>query len=277
MTTVVWNKPPQEFDLSRGAAHIWRTSLQSGSLCQETLKRYLSPDETIRAERFHFQKDREHFIIARGKLRIILSRYLGIGPEKVSFRYNAFGKPSLASEYRECPLRFNVSHSNEVALYAMAWNRVVGIDIEYMRPISEAREISARFFSLNERRMLDALPADQRLEMFYQFWTRKEAYAKARGDGLSRPLAQFDTSLIPKTRSNLIPIHDKSQNMAHFCLMDINVGGNYAAASVIEGHSVRIEFWDVSEVDAEDDPPEKTTQSAVPGANPNGDNTCAVC
>ena len=157
----------------------------------------LAADEQARAERFHFERDREHFIVARGVLRAILGRYLNRAPERLSFCYGAHGKPALAGEAGADAIRFNVSHSHGVALYAVTRGREVGIDLERIRFDLAVLEIAERFFSRREVATLRTLPTEAQRQAFFRCWTRKEAYIKARGEGLSLPLDQFDVSLAP--------------------------------------------------------------------------------
>ena len=154
-------------------------------------------DERARADRFYFARDREHFIVARGVLREILGCYLKRVPKSLCFCYGSHGKPALAGEFDGEAIRFNVSHSHGVALYAISRGRAVGIDLERIRFDLPVAEIAERFFSKREDAMLRSLPTDVQHQAFFRCWTRKEAYIKARGEGLSLPLDQFDVSLAP--------------------------------------------------------------------------------
>jgi 4'-phosphopantetheinyl transferase len=153
----------------------------------------LAPEELERATRFHFERDRNRFIVARARLREILSSDLNQAPEKIEFFYNAFGKPAL----RDSPIRFNVSHSAAFAAYAIAQDRQTGIDIEQIRADFAEEHIAESFFSPREVEMLRALPLESQTEAFFHCWTRKEAYVKARGAGLSIPLDSFDVEFRP--------------------------------------------------------------------------------
>lgn len=179
--------------------------------------RVLSADERERAARFHFLKDREHFIAARGLLRLLLSRYLDLPPQQLSFSYSPYGKPALAGE-RDCTsLRFNVSHSHGVALYAFTLEREVGVDVEYIRQDVVGESIAEHFFSAQEVTSLRALPAGVQPQAFFNCWTRKEAFIKARGEGLSFPLDQFDVSLVPGEATALISTRNDPQEAAREC------------------------------------------------------------
>lgn len=151
----------------------------------------LSEDERLRAGRFHFDRHRTAFIAARGMLRVILGEHLGVDPQTVEFTCNVHGKPAL----KIGSLHFNVSHSADMAVYAVSRTREVGIDIERINPRFAHDQIPERFFSRAEVNALRALPDSLQTEAFFQIWTRKEAYVKARGLGLSLSLESFDVSL----------------------------------------------------------------------------------
>ncbi len=149
----------------------------------------LSSDERDRASRFHFSRDRDHFIACRSILRIILSEYLKISPPMIEFSYSAHGKPATHG------LHFNVSHSDGLAAFAVSRTREVGIDIERINPEIVAGQIAEQFFSPGEVFALRALPEDRQVNAFFRCWTRKEAYAKACGLGLTLSLAEFEVNL----------------------------------------------------------------------------------
>lgn len=182
-------------ELPSSDVHLFYTSLKQPSAYLESLRKILSSDELAKAERFYFEKDRTSYIAARGMLRKILSHYLAIEPSTIQFQYSPYGKPSVPQA-----IHFNVSHSHERVLYAISQKRVVGIDIEFIRPVQEFWEVAKTYFSKNEVAMLAKIPPQKQLEAFYQLWTRKEAYIKAKGGGLSMPLSSFDVSLGEPTR-----------------------------------------------------------------------------
>ena len=157
----------------------------------------LSPSEQERACRFAFDRDRCRFIVARGKLRQLLGERLKVLPPSVDLVYGAHGKPALAPRCLAPDLRFNVSHSGNVAVYAFAFEREIGIDVEAIRLIRDADDVAARFFSRRENETYFALDEHDRPQGFFNCWTRKEAFIKAIGDGLYHPLERFDVSLAP--------------------------------------------------------------------------------
>jgi 4'-phosphopantetheinyl transferase len=158
----------------------------------------LSKDEQRRADRFAFERDRCRFTVARATLRRLLAQRLGVQPESVELTYGPHGKPALAPACAANDLRFNVSHSEDVAVYAFAHGREVGIDVEAIRTIDNADGIAARFFSRRENATYRALDPQDRPLGFFNCWTRKEAFVKALGAGLSHPLDCFDVSLAPR-------------------------------------------------------------------------------
>ena len=171
------------------------TSLNVGHEAVRASGALLSSAERQRASRFAFALDRRRFTVARAWLRRLLSARLGIRPESIELVYGAHGKPALARRCAASDLRFNVSHADDVAVYAFSSGREIGIDIESIRVIGDAEDIAARFFSRRENEAYRALDPGDRSLGFYNCWTRKEAFVKALGDGLDYPLDRFDVSL----------------------------------------------------------------------------------
>ena len=161
---------------------IWRIRLDVQGEGQD-LRGLLSPEEIQRADQFHFENGRRRFIRARAAMRRILGGYIGIAPRKIAFSYGAVGKPELAAGLEKFGIRFNLSHSGELALLAVTRGLAVGVDVELVNPEFAGREIAERCFSANEARYLLALPVGDRADAFFSIWTRKEAYIKALGAG----------------------------------------------------------------------------------------------
>ena len=238
-----WSAPPQTLILGNDQVHVWRAPLDLPTSRVQHLRRTLATAEMRRADRYHFEKDRQHLIVARGLLRAILSRYVGIEPDQLCFCYGPQGKPQLAGETDKKALCFNVSHSHELVLYTFARGREIGIDLEYMRPDTADVEIAERFFSPREIAALRALPADAQREAFFACWTRKEAYLKARGDGLALDLDQFDVSLVPGEPAALLSTDGDPQEASHWSLQELNPGPGYAAALAVEGQDWQLKCW----------------------------------
>jgi 4'-phosphopantetheinyl transferase len=214
--------------------HLWHQSLTWGFAFIESCSDLLSPDELQRAGRFRFVHDREEFIVCRGTLRILLGYYLNLPPKGLLLGYSEFGRPSLAANPPERDLEFNVSHSGDLALLAFASGRKIGIDVERVRRNFGTSEIAERFFSEAERAALRELPHEQRRQAFFRCWTRKEAFIKALGEGLSHPLDQFDVSLAPATPAALLATRPDAQEAKRWMLWDIRVPNDYAAALAAE-------------------------------------------
>ena len=242
-TVPPWSFTPATLILGSNEVHVWRASLDEPPPHISGFLHTLAADERKRAERFHFQRDREQFITAHGVLRAILGLYLNRAPESLSFRYSSHGKPALACESGGDALRFNMSHSHGVALYAIARDHEIGIDVEFIRCDLEAEQIAERFFSRGEIATLRALPLSLRKCAFFLCWTRKEAYIKARGEGLSIPLDQFDVSLIPGEPAALLSTRPDADEALRWSLQELTLASGYVAAVAVEGHGWSLSCW----------------------------------
>ncbi len=195
----------------------------------------LSPDEENRASRFHFPLDRERFIIARGALRYLLTRYLQLPAREVRFHYGPQGKPTLDPP----SFSFNVSHTQNIAVFAVAAaGRNVGIDVEKAQHDFKVREIAERYFSVSECAELFSLPADLQNQAFFRCWTRKEAYLKASGEGLHTPLDSFSVSLTPSE-----PASFRRGVDSKWQVLDFTAYPNHPAALVYDGSPVQCVFY----------------------------------
>lgn len=241
---ISWRPPPETLMLGSDEVHVWRACLDRDTSYVQSLRQILSADEQARARRSYFEKDRKHFIVARGLLRIILSRYLDMEPSQLHFCYNPNGKPSLGITSDEETLNFNVSHSCGLALYAVTRGREVGIDLERIRADFACEQIAERFFSSQENAMLRALPAKRvKHKAFFNCWTRKEAYIKARGEGLSLPLDQFDVSLAPGGPAMLLNTREDPQEVSRWSLQELIPAPGFVATLAVEGHGWRLACW----------------------------------
>jgi 4'-phosphopantetheinyl transferase len=189
--------PSAPSSFANGAIEIVVTRLDAWPEAVCASATLLSDAERQRASRFAFDRDRRRFIVARARLRRLLSARLGVRPESVELVYGRYGKPALARRFADSDLCFNVSHSDDVAVYAFATGREIGIDVEAIRVIRDADDVAARFFSRRENQAYLALDPCDKLIGFLNCWTRKEAFIKALGDGLNYPLDRFDVSLAP--------------------------------------------------------------------------------
>jgi 4'-phosphopantetheinyl transferase len=244
-----WHVPPEEVALPANEVHVWRASLTGENSDQSehsrfsSLQRLLSVEERERAGKFYFERDRQNWTIAHGILRILLARYLATDPHSLRFETNAYGKPLLASPHSAAHLHFNLSHSGRLALYAFAFARQVGVDVEYMRSGIDYEELARYHFSRHEYAALQSLPAAQREEAFFLCWSRKEAYIKARGKGVSIPLKQFDVSLTPGEPTTLLGSREDPLAPAQWSLHALAPGTDYAGALAVEGFGWRLSRW----------------------------------
>jgi len=243
----VWLPPPTDWVLLSDDVHVWSASLKLPTSRIQQLAQRLSTDEYMRAERFYFERDRKRFIVGRGLLRTILGYYLGIEPNLLQFCYGPQGKPALAETLSGSRLNFNLSHSQELVLYAVAREREIGVDIEHIRPITEVEQLAARFFSVREHAMFCALPPSQKLAAFFSCWTRKEAYVKATGDGLTFPLDQFDVSLSPGEPARLLSVKGDRSTVTRWSLQDLRPSPGYVAALAVEGQDWHLTCWQWSD------------------------------
>jgi 4'-phosphopantetheinyl transferase len=180
-----------EYILDEQQVHIWRVGLDVDSGRLEKLKRFLVEDELARASRFHFPKDRDRFIAGRGMLRVLLSHYLQMRPGEIRLAYGPHGKPVLSNAPTNNSFNFNVSHASGLVLYAITRAGRIGIDMEQVHADFDWQQIAHHFFSVREQAMLRTLRDKARHDAFFQYWTRKEAYSKATGEGLSLPLDRW--------------------------------------------------------------------------------------
>ena len=172
LPNTTWTTPSAHPVLSDDEVHVWRASLDQPTADYAAL---LSADEQAKAQRFRFEQERRRFIVGRGTLRIILGRYLNLPPEKLQFEYRAHGKPALTAS----SLCFNLSHSEDMALYAVTHDREVGIDLEHIRPVQDVGKLAEQFFSPAERAELDALPLDKKLDSFFSGWTSQGSVSQS--------------------------------------------------------------------------------------------------
>ena len=231
--TATWCEPPESLSLATGEVHVWRVELNQPQHLLEKFRGTLEEHELHRASRFHFEKHRRHFIVGRGVLRQLLAQYLGTKPEALRLTYGAYGKPVLNGEYKNSRLRFNMSHSHEVALFAFAEDRELGVDVEHIRADFASEEIARRFFSRREVETFNAIPKDEQVAAFFRCWTRKEAYIKAIGKGLSQPLDQFDVTLAAEQPAALLWASEDDPSRWFMC--NLEVGSGYAGALAVEG------------------------------------------
>jgi 4'-phosphopantetheinyl transferase len=239
----IWLRPPSRLELIPPLVDVWIAHLNVSETLIQTLGTSLSADEHERAARFHFAKDRNHYIAGRGMLRSILGGYLNVGASELRFRYNGYGKPYLADDLKFEKLQFNVAHSHGLALYAVTIGREIGIDIERVREDFVTEELAERFFAPEEVKALTSLPPAEQRAAFFECWTRKEAFIKARAMGLSLPLDQFVVAFGPGIRPALVSAKDDSLAGANWLMRELRPANGYVGALVIESGESQLRFW----------------------------------
>ena len=238
-----WRTPPPELSLPAHAIHVWRADLGLEAAYLRRLERNLSADERARASRFRFAPDRDRFVGARGLLREILAPYLDTSPWRLNFGYGAHGKPFLAEE-EYSTLRFNVSHSFDAMLLAIAHLREVGVDVESVRNIGHAIDgIGDTVLSEPEKQALARFDGEDKRTNFLRFWTLKEAYIKADGRGVSLPLKRIDVSAPDGRVTVLDEATGEWRRCARWKLRTLAPVPGYAAALAAEGQDWRLALW----------------------------------
>ena len=238
--------PDDDYQLADDEIHVWRSDLSVSALEIVRLKLIISLDERERAERFNFECDRQRSIIGRGRLRLLLGKILGLPASSLRFEYDGFGKPKLTST-QEQRLQFNVSHSGDLVLIAVTRGRAVGVDVERIRGDIDVDGLAKRFFSTNENERLNPLTGRRRYDAFFTCWTRKEAYLKGRGDGLSLPLDQFDVSFLPDEEPRLLETRFDPAEVRGWTLRSVNVPSGYVASLAAEGTDWNVVYHDWTE------------------------------
>jgi 4'-phosphopantetheinyl transferase len=237
-----WLEAPRPTVFPAGRVDVWRVRLDEPAAVGSEAG-VLSPDEIARAGRFHFERDRIHFTRCRSALRNLLAGYLAIPATEIRFEYLASGKPQLADQQNPRALQFNVSHSAGIALIAIGSEHRLGVDIEKIRDDVDTTALAERFFSLRERAGLQALPDHLRVPGFFACWTRKEAFLKATGDGLSFPLADFSVTTHPDSDPALEEIKGNTVVREQWFLADLSAIEGYCATVALERSHSRLETY----------------------------------
>lgn len=238
-----WEIPKKPIQIQSKAIHIWAADLSSHATQWGNNRRVLSQDECEKADRYKFEKNKNDYITARAILRKILGYYLTIEPEKIRFSYNPYGKPYLNLENNKNHLYFNLSHSGDLVLYIFSSDYEVGIDVEKLHCIDDFQNIAKGFFSEAEYLKLISLPHFQRQDAFFKCWTRKEAFIKAIGNGLSYPLDQFEVTLLPDESPALLNILGDSKSIPEWSLYALEPAPNYEAAFVFKGSCHQVDYF----------------------------------
>lgn len=231
---------PQYTKLDYSTVHLWFTNLDLSSEEVAQYRETLSVEERAIADRFIIELDRSRYIVAHGVLRSILGGYLGVRPDKLTFSSSRSGKPELGKKEKDARILFNLSHSYGRALFGIAYNRDVGVDLEFISDNMDYMCIAENNFSRNEYFALHELPMDMKKEAFFRYWTCKEAFLKAVGLGLSLPLDKVEVSPFPDDIVTLLGAEHSYDERREWKLRYVGCEHGYAAAVVAEGKD-----WDI--------------------------------
>jgi len=215
---------------AHNAVHVWYATLDVSPADLTIYESLLSGYEHVRASRFRFDRDRWRFVAARGILRQLLSRYVGHKPWQLRIECNAFGKPFLRSQPINGQICFNLAHSQDMALYGIALDCEIGVDIECIRPVADYLKVAEYLFSSQEFVGISALDKEARLEAFFNCWTQKEAYVKAQGTGMRTRLDSFNVSLNPRNDPAPLKVSDD-----RWLIFPLRLIPGYAASIAMEG------------------------------------------
>ena len=235
----MWNDAPNGLKPAERDVQVFCAPLDVSARRLEELVQPLSEDEWRRGGRFHRARDRSRFLAGRGTLREILGVLLNVKPASLVFAYGKFGKPEIAAPVVAQALHFNLAHSDSIAVYATARHEL-GVDLEHLRAFEELEQIASRCFSSREERCLLTLPAEQRMEAFFNCWTRKEAYLKAIGLGLGDYLDEIDVLPAPGKAAELQGVAIDSQQ---WFLHSLNPEAEFVGALAIPLEDLRVSCW----------------------------------
>lgn len=228
-----------ELELKKNAIAVWYCSFHAHKACLAKYVRLLATDEQQKANRFKFRKDKECYIITRGILRLLLATYLKQRPEEIIFEYTSYGKPFLANENS---LKFNVSHSGNMAAFVFFYGTEIGVDIEKVKANFNVLELAQNFFSKKEITALEQQPEKELPKAFFRCWTRKEAFIKAEGSGLSFPLDKFAVSLDDDIQAELLETQWNESEKKEWSLYSFVPANDYIAAVAIAKPNVEIDY-----------------------------------
>lgn len=239
-----WQAAPHtQLEIPAQEVHVWRASLLQPEALLQKMEATLSAEEFARASRFQFEKHRRRFVLGRGFLRDVLRRYLEARADQIVFAYQTHGKPRLAEAINPKNIRFNLSHAEELWVCALTCGREAGVDVEHLHEIPEAETLAQRFFAKAEAESFCALPEHEKRRAFFNCWTRKEAFIKALGEGLSHPLHRFEVSFLPGAPAALLRTAPDADEAARWSMFAFEPAENYVAAVVVAGKDFETKFW----------------------------------
>jgi len=242
---------PGRLELSDRQVHLWIVRLEASDDNFERCLAWLAPEETARAERFRFPRHRRAFALGRAALRVLLASYLGNDAVDVLFVYGPQGKPALAPALENAArsLRFNVSNSGDLAAYAFTIGCEIGVDIERHRALHDFENIARRFFSPQETAELLELPDAEKTAAFFHCWSRKEAYIKAMGGGLSIPLDSFQVTLQPGVAARMVSLGGSEDAARSWTMHDFDPAPEYAGAIAYPDGPRSVQFLPIVSLD----------------------------
>ena len=231
----IWQPPEARPLLADDAVHFWRIRLDQTAWPFADLWALLSEDEQARATRFYFERDRRRFTVGKAAVRLILARYLDTTPARLLFNYGPNGKPGIQE------LEFNFSNSEELGLLGVSRSFDLGVDLEHLRPVADFERIAARFYSENELQILKGLPPEKQQPAFFNAWTRKEAYLKATGKGLSRSLREIEVSLVPGEPARFL---SRLPELTNWSLKSLTPKAGFIGAVAVQSLAYHPAFFD---------------------------------
>lgn len=223
--------------------HVFAMPLDIGPDALEVCAEFLSPSERERAARFKFDPHRNRFIAGRGWMRWILGRYLGVAPGRIEFEYSSRGKPSLRRDVTTDNLHFNLSHSADLAALAVTRLGEIGVDVECIRSVNRVDDLVARFFSARETELFLRLAETEKPAAFFNLWTRKEAWLKATGEGITGPLSEVEVSFLAGDPARLMALHGDAEKAREWILLEFAPREDFVGAVAVRANGIRIQFW----------------------------------
>ena len=228
--------PFSSLPVRKNEVHVWLVRTNDKSSSPDDFKDLLSRVEQDRALRFKFETDQRRYITSHAAVRSILSNYVNGPARALQFAEGPYGKPKLAPSHATERIEFNLSHSHELALIAVAQGREIGVDVEWIREAFAFDEVAQRFFTTREVAALHALPFHLQLDAFYKCWTSKEAFLKAKGTGLTGQLDEVEIVLA----DHAVRVKGTIPN---FSLVELTVNRDYEAALVAKGAEPQLSYY----------------------------------
>ena len=235
--------PDSLFKLSNNEISVWFINFDVSEDKITFLNSFLSEDEILKASKFRFKKDKNCSIITRGTLRLLSSKYLNIKPEDIPFKNGEFGKPYYDLKTK---LKFNVSHSGNMAVIGFVLNDDIGVDIEEMKTDFEVFDIASNYFSNSEIDSLKSSPLENHINGFYRCWTKKESFIKAKAKGLSFPLDSFSVSIDSDEKTELLETKWDKNEKELWNLFSFTPQENYIGAVSVKGNIQNIKYYNIN-------------------------------